>query len=108
MQQIRELMEREKFYLNSELKLSDVAARLGTNSRYVSDCIKRSQECSFTQFVNHYRVEHAKRLMQQQPGIKISVLCYDSGFANETSFFRTFKSVTGTTPKEWLKGVREE
>jgi AraC-like DNA-binding protein len=108
MQQIRELMEIEKFYLNSELKLSDVAARLGTNSRYVSDCIKRSQECSFTQFVNHYRVEHTKRLMQQQPGIKISVLCYDSGFANETSFFRTFKTVTGTTPKEWLKGDSEE
>lgn len=101
MDDIRQLMDEEEIFLNSELKISDVAARLGTNSRYISDCIKHSHGCSFTQFVNSYRVEHAKRLMREQPDIKISVLCYDSGFTNETSFYRTFKSLTGMSPNEW-------
>jgi AraC-like DNA-binding protein len=25
----------------------------------------------------------------------------ESGFANETSFFRTFKAIVGMTPSEW-------
>ena len=103
MAQISRLMEEEKLYLNSELKLSDVAVLLGTNSRYVADCIKRCHDCSFTLFVNQYRVEHAKQLMRQQPDAKVSMVAFDSGFATDTSFYRTFKAITGTTPKEWMK-----
>ena len=33
---------------------------------------------------------------------KIADIYIESGFANEGSFFRTFKAVTGMTPKEWL------
>lgn len=101
--QLRKLMESEKMYLSSELRLNDVAARLGTSSRNISDCIRRSQGCSFSQFVNGYRVEHAKKLMQQRPDIKMTNLFYESGFANETSFYRTFKLLTGMTPKEWIQ-----
>lgn len=95
------LMEEQKLYLNSELKISDVAALLGTNSRYVSDCIKTSKGCTFSHFVNTYRINHAKQLIAQQPDIKSIELYLKSGFSNETSFFRTFKSHTGMTPGEW-------
>jgi YesN/AraC family two-component response regulator len=94
-------MEEQKLYLNSELKISDVAALLGTNSRYVSDCIKTSKGCTFSHFVNTYRINHAKQLIAQQPDIKSIELYLKSGFSNETSFFRTFKSHTGMTPGEW-------
>ena len=38
---IRQLMDEQSPYLNSELKLQDIASLLGTNSRYVSDSIKQ-------------------------------------------------------------------
>lgn len=102
MQRINELMEQQQLYLRSDLKVSDVAAALGVNRREVSECVTAQYDGSFAQLVNGYRVEHAKRLMRTNPDIKIAVVCTESGFANETSFFRTFKSFTGMTPKEWI------
>ena len=98
---ICDLMENEKPYLNSELKVADVAEMAGTNSRNVSDCIKAARGCSFSQFVNAYRIDYAKQLLVSEPDIKVVAVALQSGFANEMSFFRTFKAITSMTPKEW-------
>lgn len=102
MERIYQVMEAQKLYQDSNLKVTDLAAALGTNRRNVSDCINSQKGCTFTQFVNIYRVEHAKRVMRQNPGKKVTDIYLESGFANEGSFFRTFKAITGMTPKEWL------
>lgn len=101
MQNICELMENQKLYLNSDLKLSDVAFALHTNRNYISRCINSQRCCSFTQFVNSYRVEYAKKLLSSQPDMKISEVCATSGFASENTFFRIFKVLTGKTPSEY-------
>lgn len=101
MLRISELMESQKLYLNSDLKLSDVATMLGTNRNQISTCINSKRGYSFSQFVSSYRIEYAKDLMRRQKDIKITEVWMQSGFTNETSFFRTFKVVTGLTPNEW-------
>ena len=98
----RQLMEEKQLYLNSDLKLPDVASLLDISPRKFAEYIKEHEDCSFAQFINEYRIEHAKRLLQEQPEKKLTQVAIESGFANETSFFRTFKSITGTTPREWL------
>ena len=98
---ICQLMEEEKLYLNSKLKLDDVAERLHTNRLYVSTCINNERGCSFSQFVNAYRVEYAQRLLRKHPHKKLIEVSIESGFANEMTFFRVFKSFTGMTPREW-------
>ena len=100
-QRICQLMEEQKLYLNCDLKIPDVAAELSTNRRSISECINAMKGCSFSQFVNTYRVQHAKQLLREQPNKKISSVAIESGFTNQTSFFRTFKAMTGMTPKEW-------
>lgn len=102
MQRINQVMEEQKLYRNSELKLQDLAAVLGTNRRFVSDCINSQMGCTFSQYVNIYRINYAKHVLRQRPDKKIADVYIESGFANEMSFYRTFKSVTGMTPKEWL------
>ena len=101
-------MEQEQLYLKSNLKVSDVAAMLDVSNGSVSECIKAAQGITFTQFVNGYRISHAQQLLLAQPDMKMSVLCTEAGFSNETSFFRTFKAVTGLTPREWLRSKGEE
>lgn len=103
MPRLRQLMEEERLFLNSELKVSDVATRLGTNVRYVSGCLK-AEGINFNSFVNTYRVAYAQQLLQRQPDIKMAAVAAESGFSGTSSFFRTFKAVTGVTPSEWREG----
>ena len=81
--------------------MSDIADRLGVHRNEVSACVNSCLGISFSQFVNSYRVEYAKDLIRRKPDMKISEVWMQSGFSTETSFFRTFKAVTGMTPTEW-------
>ena len=101
MERICELMEGQQFYLQQGLKVSDIASALGTNSRYISECVRAERGISFTQFVNEYRVAYAKRLLIEQPDKKMSAVAIDSGFSNDKALTRSFKDLTGLTPTEW-------
>ena len=101
MERIVQLMEKEQMYLNPELKVGDVAEALGVHGNAVSACINSNQGKSFSQFVGAYRLQHAKRLLLEASEMKMSAVGLESGFANERSFFRAFKSATGMTPSEW-------
>ena len=101
MQRLCHLMDEQKPYLNSDLKLQDVADLLHSNRTYISDCIKTTRGQSFTQFINAYRLDEAMKQLQQYPEKKISAIWSEAGFATESSFFRTFKAANGVTPNEW-------
>jgi len=101
MERIRELMEQEQLYLNSELKITDVASALSVNRSYISESINANSGCSFSQFVNNYRIAHAQQLLRTRPGIKLSEVWTSSGFSTERTFLRTFKAITGLTPSEY-------
>ena len=100
---IRKLMNEDRFFLRPEIKVQDMAAELHTNSRYISDTIKAETGMSFANYINSYRIEEAKRLLRSHPEEKIISVSIAAGFANERTFFRTFKAMTGQTPKEWLQ-----
>ena len=102
MQRICQLMTEERLFLNPELKLSDVADRVGSNRSYISFCINTVEGCSFSSFVNRYRVEYAKQLLLMHPEWKSATIGLESGFSSEQSFFRVFKLSTGMAPKEWI------
>ena len=108
MVRIINLMEKEKVYLKADLQVADMADALGVHRNAVSACINSQMGCSFSQFVNDYRVGHAKRLLSENPDMKISAVGLDSGFANERTFFRAFKAATDMTPGEWVKKLKIE
>ena len=106
MQQITQLMEEKRPYLNSDLKILDIASQLGVRQSELSACINTFKGCSFSQFVNSYRVAYAQQLMREQSDIKMSQVGQESGFANDTTFYRVFKTITGLTPSEWLASMK--
>ena len=105
MDRISTLMNEKQLYLDSELKVADIASALHTNRLAISNCINSQCNCSFTQFVNTYRINHAKELLRSQPELKILEVWMQSGFATERTFLRTFKAATDMTPSEFREKI---
>ena len=107
MQALEALMETEKPYLDSKLKIADIADRLHTDSRAVSACLKATHDITFAAYVGRHRIMYAQEQLRRRPDMKMTALCTEAGFSNETSFFRTFKAITGMTPGEWVAAQQD-
>jgi AraC-like DNA-binding protein len=102
-QTLIELMQEDKPYLNPDLSLQDMAKKLDVSRHRLSALINQQQQMNFYEFVNNYRVEEVKRLMDE-PGNKSRKnydLAFDAGFNSRASFYRIFKQFTEQTPSEY-------
>lgn len=98
--------EREKPFLDADLKLADVAQKLYTNKSYLSRALNHKMSKNFNQFVNYYRVKEACRIYLEDPSLKLGELCDRCGFKNLSSFSNAFNLNMHYTPAEWCKEVR--
>ena len=101
MRRINELIESKQLYLNSNLKVSDIADAFKLHRNDISACINSQTGCSFSQYINRYRIDYAKKLMREQSDLKVSSLWMECGFGSEQTFFKAFRTATGLSPKEW-------
>ncbi|MBK8567008.1 MAG: helix-turn-helix transcriptional regulator [Saprospiraceae bacterium] len=103
--QIERLMADERLYLEPELTLSDLARRLQTNASLLSAAVNRAFGKNFNDFVNEYRVEEVKRLLEDPKAKHLSLLGIglECGFNSKSTFNRAFRKVTGVAPSEWGK-----
>jgi AraC-like DNA-binding protein len=62
---------------------------------------KKATKLTYTDFVNQYRINHAKKLLLQNRNVTES--CFESGFENLSYFNRAFKKITGESPSEFKK-----
>jgi len=65
---------------------------------------KKMTRLTFTEFVNHYRIDKAKKLLLQNHNV--TETCFDCGFESLSYFNRTFKKITGENPMAFKKGFR--
>ena len=101
------VLEREKLYLNPDIRVGDLAERLYTNKSYLAQTIKIKLNKNFCQLVHYYRVREAMRIYAQNPELTITQLCRRVGFNSMTTFNTAFGRNTGFTPAEWCKEYRK-
>jgi AraC-like DNA-binding protein len=101
---LRKLMEKERPYLNPDLKASDVAEKLGVHPRTLSVLLKHTYEMNFSDFINSYRVLNAQELILSDTSNKTMFeILLDSGFNSKSVFNAAFKKHTGMTPSEYRR-----
>jgi AraC-like DNA-binding protein len=98
-----ELMQTQKPYLNSELGLPDLAMMLQLNTYELSYLINAGFENNFYGFVNSYRVEESKTLLNSAKHQHLSMIgiAFEAGFNSKTAFNTAFKKMTGLSPSEF-------
>lgn len=94
------LFDQQKIYKQCDLKITQVALLLQTNRTYVSILINTEFKCTFSEFVNQYRILEAKKLMadSKQQNFTLEYISDVSGFGSVNSFIRIFKESEGLTP----------
>jgi AraC-like DNA-binding protein len=99
-EKIRQLMTLEKVYHEQAFSRADLARELGASESTVSKVINSVFACSFPKLLNDYRVEDAKRMLQD-PEIAIQVVAFEVGFNSLASFNRVFREIAGETPSSF-------
>ena len=103
------LMETEKPFLNPEFRITDLSIKMFTNRTYLSNLINSEFEMSFSDFVNRYRVQHAKTLMDKDSTLNYSLNYFseNSGFGSVSSFLRAFKQAEGITAGAYHRKINK-
>ena len=102
-----QLLEEEALYKKADLRISELAERLDTNTKYLSQLINSKSGLNFNGLINRYRVEAVKLQMQEKSNqhLTLAALAEACGFASASTFSRAFKQETGMLPKEYQQQI---
>lgn len=101
--QLKQVMETEKIYLASDIKLQQVAEKIDIPRHHISQALNQHLGKTFHEFINQYRIEYACQLLQMpRPNLSIKTVMYESGFNNRASFNNNFKKFKGMTASQYL------
>lgn len=106
-QQLEQLMEDQKMYINPDLKMPDLAEKLDISSHKLSQFLNDVIGESFTDFINKYRIEEAKQLMKTNSLYTIEAIGNQAGFKSKSAFYKAFKKLTATTPAKYGATLKE-
>ena len=98
-------MNHEKIYLDNDLNLPGLAHKLGIGIHDASYLINETTGDNFYNFINRYRVEEAKRLLNSSKRNELNILgiAFAAGFNSKTTFNTTFKKLVGMSPTQFCK-----
>ncbi|WP_148044253.1 helix-turn-helix domain-containing protein [Sinomicrobium pectinilyticum] len=100
---LKKIIEEDHIYREQDLSLYSLSKKLKTNTSTLSRIVNEVSEKSFTDFINVYRIEEAKKILNDDAFFKykISAIALEVGFNNYDTFCNAFKKYTGTTPGKY-------
>ena len=101
--QILDIIVKQKKYLDKDYSAKQLAADLGTNSRYISAVINVRFKMNYTSFVNKQRIKDAMVLLagKENKNLNMEEISDMVGFANRQSFYASFYRINQITPREY-------
>ncbi len=85
---------------NQKLTLCEVAEKTYVSQWHLSKLLNRHTGQSFSDILNHCRIEHAKKLLED-PSLRIGDISDAVGFLDLAHFSRVFKKQEGMSANEW-------
>ncbi len=98
-----------KSYTNPQLSLNELATKLKIPPHTLSRVINDGFGKNFFDFINTYRIDEFKR-RADDPAYKHFTLlgiAYEVGFNSKSAFNRSFKKITGKSPREYFNLAQE-
>ena len=105
--ELKKLMDEKQLYLKPKLSLKNIADQLSTNTKYLSQVVNNQTGLNFQTFINSYRINEAQEMIKQQKHKELTFygIALQCGFKNKSTFYKVFKEITQTTPKQFADHV---
>lgn len=102
-QRLKMFCEDKLLFLDPDLTRETLCLRLAINRTYLSMYLRHCGT-TYYQYINSLRIEHAVKLMRENPQMPISEVSRQSGFRTQATFRRAFQEVMGCLPSDIRKG----
>ncbi|PCK02944.1 MAG: hypothetical protein COA42_21600 [Alteromonadaceae bacterium] len=104
-ERVRKHMITARPYLDSQLKIDDLAQQVSIPPKTLSSLINQQFQMNFFEYINSFRLLEAKRLLRdpQYQAQSIVDLAFRAGYNSKTTFYRLFKIEAGTSPSIYRK-----
>lgn len=104
------LMTDGQVFRESELSLTDLAARLDTHPNYLSQIINDKEGKNFYDYVNSMRVEAFLKMADDPKNSHYTLLAIalECGFNSKSAFNRYFRKATGRSPSSFLNSGMQQ
>ena len=87
------------------ISLEEAAKTANMSQSHFCKYFKRTTGCTFTEYVQHVRIDKAKELLLDSE-LSTTQIAYHIGFNNLSHFYRTFKRLTHYPPQEFTRQVK--
>lgn len=88
-----------------DIGLQDLANQFNITAKYCGKLFSQLSNDTFKNYLNQYRVDRAKEILEQNPMTHIVDLAQKMGFNSSTSFIRVFNRYVGMSPKAYADSV---
>jgi len=103
LESIRQKLQTHEWYLDPNLKVQSLARHIGIPATELSALVNTVTGMNFNEFINQYRIEYAKNLLNAETKKPILDVAYESGYNSKSAFYKHFTSVTSMTPAQYRK-----
>ena len=104
---ISEITEKQ-LYKNVDFSLDNASIHFTLPRHHISFILNNHIKKSFPDIICEMRIEHAVELLKDNSHKKYTMeaIGYLSGFNSRTTFYVSFKKITGITPNEYLQNIK--
>ena len=102
---LEHIMRTQQAYLTPDLTLPKLAKAVKCSVNHLSQVINAGFGMSFFDYLNQYRISHAKQLLARLDGQSNAILniAFTVGFNSNSAFYAAFKKCVGQTPAQYRR-----
>ncbi|MBE9463664.1 helix-turn-helix domain-containing protein [Dyadobacter subterraneus] len=98
---LHQLIVEQQLFKNPDLKIGDLAKKINIPAHQLSQLLNDNLKCSFSTYINEFRIIQACELIANDKGIKLEEIGYEVGFNSKSTFYTAFKKHKGATPAQF-------
>lgn len=105
-ERLNHLMKEDEPFKNPNIKSSDLAKKLQITVHQLSQLLNDNLGKSFPVYINEHRIEKAQQMIVTHANITLETIGYECGFNSKSTFYTTFKKLSGTTPAKYKEQLQ--